>query len=674
MYQMSPTVSSNPSTSASSNSPTGNQRNKSGAGKKVTRKKFSVEECWSNTRRPPRPRSVAPKKPAIVADTVRKIFKQAYPIPTTPIPNTCRFGTSLTNSKIPFTPTPCAHSMPRPHNTVTESHAEAQAATPKIPGGAEPQRHASVGEDSPEELRSGPEQQDQEDVREDPIPVFESSGDNFSFELPPNQLALLSTSLTKSIAIHSTTNSAGDQPHLPTNPTSGKDGSEPAKESLIRERTGEAEKQKMASDHDVLSRLFDDKLKDVARASDLKAVMEKVDENAANYTRMSLRIKELEVKLNDKRLDSDSKLAGMIREELDLRNIPRRAPSVSAMSALEVASSASGSSNDLASRFSTSAREEGRMRQFEMSRRSLKIWPIEGDDQDSMRAGVLSFMTGALSIPHDSVEGLGIIRVTRVRSNQAGNVYLEVCVEFSNAESRDIVAGLGHRLSGYIEGDRPTAGIRMDIPPFLASTFRTLQNVGYNLKKRHGRLTRKYIKFDDENYDLYLEIRLEGEYQWTRIDSALAREIDRNENRRSFLALTNRSGGQTLSDPNCIPIGKPTLQPRLSASAAVPALAPQEEPMQIAEDDGPPRTTGGLPAPIGRTHRPKITTQDDPQRPTTRLSLIRSERELARSGSNSNRNDNARINVAHPQSTDDPPRGTWRPPPPPTPTTGRGAR
>ena len=483
---------------------------------------------------------------------------------------------------------------------------------------------------------------------------------NFTLDLPPNQLALLSASLSKSVQEERTE----PTPHQPQSqatspePKTSESSSPPSNATEVTA--------KMDNIHETLSRLFDDKLKDVAKASDLQTVIQKVDENAANFTRLSLRIKELEVKLADKRLEAEHKLTDLVRRELDERNVPRIERPVDPMSALESASSSSGSiagprgTRALVDRRINPSREAGRARQFEIARRSLKIWPIEGDDEQSLRAGVESFLTGALMMDTDDIDGLEILRVTRAREARYGDAYLETIVEFGSADARDVVAGLGYKLSAYTQGTRPTAGIRMVVPPFLAATFRTLQNVAFNLRREHGNGTKRHIKFEEDCDDLYLEVRLEGSRHWSKIDSALAKEIDREDSRRMLTSACPTAWKPPLSSPNRIPV-QVNRPPPLRQGLNDVEMSPVGD-QEMSDSDG----SGDSPA-VGGAKRKRMNrassssqmTGEPGPRPNTRLSQIRTEREAARARGHMPREEEERTRKTDGEGS------TWRPPPPP---------
>ena len=64
-----------------------------------------------------------------------------------------------------------------------------------------------------------------------------------------------------------------------------------------------------------------------------------------------------------------------------------------------------------------------------------------------------------------------------------------------------MITSKGRMLADYKdETGHPTAGMRMDVPDFLASTFKILDNYGARMRRIHGKETRKYIKYDEPAY------------------------------------------------------------------------------------------------------------------------------------------------------------------------------
>ena len=79
-------------------------------------------------------------------------------------------------------------------------------------------------------------------------------------------------------------------------------------------------------------------------------------------------------------------------------------------------------------------------------------------------------------------------------------------------------------LAGAIDAlGKPTAGTRIEVPPQLDDVFRLLSRFWTRLRARHGKGTRRHIKFDDFLGSLYCNVKLPGDTDWTRVSPALAR-------------------------------------------------------------------------------------------------------------------------------------------------------
>lgn len=111
---------------------------------------------------------------------------------------------------------------------------------------------------------------------------------------------------------------------------------------------------------------------------------------------------------------------------------------------------------------------------YDKARRSLRIWPIEGEDEMEMRKNLTDFAIGALMIDEDMMESIPLKKIIRVRASPSGNVYQEIRVTFASIADRDFVNSRARNLADYRnESGRPEAGVRMDVPLFLLSTTGT---------------------------------------------------------------------------------------------------------------------------------------------------------------------------------------------------------
>ena len=193
----------------------------------------------------------------------------------------------------------------------------------------------------------------------------------------------------------------------------------------------------------------------------------------------------------------------------------------------------------------TKEQEAARLRKYERSRRSLRIWPIAGDTDKEVTEKLGAFFEGALQIPSERVKDMEIESVERIKQPQKMEVYNEIKVVFGNSKTRDWIASKGKCLAKYIDqAGKPTAGFRLDIPDFLAGDFKALEDYGFSMRSIHGKQTRRYVKYDEEEYSLYMELRLPGSPVWLRIIPELARELkqqnDREEIQQARKQLTAR--------------------------------------------------------------------------------------------------------------------------------------
>lgn len=80
-------------------------------------------------------------------------------------------------------------------------------------------------------------------------------------------------------------------------------------------------------------------------------------------------------------------------------------------------------------------------------------------------------------------------------------------------------------LASKIDRDgKPTAGIRLEVPPELDGMFRLLSRFGTGLRARHGSGTKRHIQFDDFTGSLYTNIKLPGDKAWTKVTAQMAKD------------------------------------------------------------------------------------------------------------------------------------------------------
>ena len=160
-----------------------------------------------------------------------------------------------------------------------------------------------------------------------------------------------------------------------------------------------------------------------------------------------------------------------------------------------------------------------------LARRSIRLWPIAGVSDREMWEAVGDFLHDTLLINTEDLCQEDVESVARVMDGVgSGIVKDEVIVRFKEVSKRDLTVGYAVNLSGRVDSSgRPTAGIRLEVPPELSDTFRLLSRFGTRLRARHGEGTKRHVKFDDFAGSLFTNIKLPGDTSWTRVSPEMAR-------------------------------------------------------------------------------------------------------------------------------------------------------
>ena len=161
------------------------------------------------------------------------------------------------------------------------------------------------------------------------------------------------------------------------------------------------------------------------------------------------------------------------------------------------------------------AQEDARVTEFEIARRTMRIWLIQGETPEEMRACLGNFFRGALLMSRQEVDFMPVQDIQRAKRTDNANVYNEVIVTFEWAADRDDIYRKAGKLTPYQDqNNKPTAGFRQQIPQYLISAHKLLTETGFQLKRRHGVGLRWYIKYEEESYGLYLEVKLPSTHTW----------------------------------------------------------------------------------------------------------------------------------------------------------------
>ena len=157
---------------------------------------------------------------------------------------------------------------------------------------------------------------------------------------------------------------------------------------------------------------------------------------------------------------------------------------------------------------STRRRDEA----YSLCRRSLKLWPVNGEDlEDAVRV----FLGTRLGLTSERIVQLGSI-VVSLPPSKAARDRNEVIAAFETREDRDFVKSNGAKLGG-----QRVAGMSLHVPGHLLDNLATLNGLAYSIKQKNNSIKRA-VKFDDSIQDIYLDICIAG--NWRKVTPNEARQ------------------------------------------------------------------------------------------------------------------------------------------------------
>ena len=167
------------------------------------------------------------------------------------------------------------------------------------------------------------------------------------------------------------------------------------------------------------------------------------------------------------------------------------------------------------------ARVHGNDEAYDLARRSLRLWPVskEGD----LLVRTREFLVNELLLDQQYVIGINFkVRTTagqargKEKDQAASRVKDEVLVVFDTIRERDEVRGHARNL------EKKGRGLRLEVPDHLWPSFRTLQDLAYELKQKNPAL-RRNVLYDDLTRDLRLDFST-GENEWKSVTPSEARK------------------------------------------------------------------------------------------------------------------------------------------------------
>ena len=262
----------------------------------------------------------------------------------------------------------------------------------------------------------------------------------------------------------------------------------------------------------------------------------RIDENAKAIQKVGEQTAEEMRKLREHCQENQTKFEERIERQLDVREqkMERR------LLSLEVRASSPGTRTQLRTGKQDAAYLE--------ARRTLKLWPVSGEDlEDSVR----TFLQTKLKVGEERIRSLGKIAV-RSGLGKAARDRCEVLATFDSREDRDYIKSLGINLAGL-----SNVGMSLHVPGHLLDNFYALNSIGYNIKRNQEGIKRS-IKFDDSIQDIYLDIFIGG--KWQKILPAQARAA-----LKASPATAASSSGAGISSEDLVSLVQGDMVPGITA-------------------------------------------------------------------------------------------------------------
>ena len=180
---------------------------------------------------------------------------------------------------------------------------------------------------------------------------------------------------------------------------------------------------------------------------------------------------------------------------------------------------------DSASRQETSPGPD-RVNDFLIARRSLRVWPIHADQEDLVE-GCVEFFACTLDMPGDVANNVGIESVRKLDQTRRSKITDEVLIRFTNARDRDIVQSYAVNLARH----KDKAGIKLEIPPHLLSSFKILEQHAGALRAKYQTGLKRSVKFDDASMDLIMDVKIPTNLKWQRLTVSQIKKANQHRDR-----------------------------------------------------------------------------------------------------------------------------------------------
>ena len=140
-------------------------------------------------------------------------------------------------------------------------------------------------------------------------------------------------------------------------------------------------------------------------------------------------------------------------------------------------------------------------------------------------------------MPGDVANNVAIEAAATQGQTRRSRITDEVLIRFVTARDRDIVQSYAVNLAKH----RDRAGIKLEIPPHLLSSFKVLEQHAGALRAKFQTGLKRSIKFDDATMGLIMDVKIPTNMRWQRLTVEQIRDANK---RRGQLSSQPVSGEQ----------------------------------------------------------------------------------------------------------------------------------
>ena len=192
-------------------------------------------------------------------------------------------------------------------------------------------------------------------------------------------------------------------------------------------------------------------------------------------------------------------------------------------------------------------------KQYWLARARLRIWPVKGEVREELWQGLEDFVTKKLRMPERDISEEDVVDVKRLRERRGQGQRDELLVVFADVETRDRYASYARNLSEWVDNEnKPTAGVRHDVPSFLGGVFKALMQYGHAMKRKYGADFKRNVRFEDAELTMCIDVRFPYEDEWTSVGYERVLE-DRRANRETgndkLSSKIERGGAEAEEEP-----------------------------------------------------------------------------------------------------------------------------